>query len=222
MAQIDYAFFSTHPQSYVTVFELRFHVMSLSLDSLRLFYDRLGTTVQQSQAGRDVAAEIEKLQAGWPGSPAKDFSAKELNGGTLTLSSLKGKYVLIDFWASWCVPCRKSMPHVKELYGLYKNKGLEVIGISDDDRDSAAWIKAVTKDGTSLWHNVLRGFDMGKMQRHEKNDLDISEKFGIHSLPTKILIDPDGKIIGRYDKGTEEEAAELDKLLAQRLPSLSN
>ena len=217
MAQMDYAFFASHPQSYVTAFELRFHTSSLPLDSSKLFYSRLGLAVQQSAAGKAIAAEIEKLAAGAPGSMAKDFTTKEVGGGTLTLSSLKGKYVLIDFWASWCVPCRKSMPHVKELYAKYKEKGLEVIGVSDDDRDSTAWKKAMTKDGTDIWHNVLRGLDMEKILRGEKNEKDISEKFGIHSLPTKILIDRDGKIIGRYDKGTEEEAAAMDKLLAEVL-----
>jgi thiol-disulfide isomerase/thioredoxin len=130
---------------------------------------------------------------------------------------LKGKYVLIDFWASWCVPCRKSMPHVKELYDRYKDKGLEVIGVSDDDRDTAAWVKAVAKDGTGIWHNVLRGLDWDKLRKNEKNDKDISDKFGIHSLPTKILIDRNGMIIGRYDKGTEEEAAAMDKKMAEML-----
>ena len=214
MAQMDYQFFAGHPQSYVTATELRFYVNSLSLDSLKLFYDRLGAIVQQSPAGKGIREEIEKLQAGSPGSMAKDFTATELNGSKLSLSSLRGKYVLIDFWASWCVPCRKSMPHVKELYGMYRDKGFDVIGVSDDDRDSTAWKKAMTKDGTDVWHNVLRGLDWDKIRKHEPNDKDISEKFGIHSLPTKILIDKDGKIIGRYDKGTDEEAAALDKLLA--------
>jgi len=109
------------------------------------------------------------------------------------------------------------MPHVKDLYARYKDKGLEVIGVSDDDRDSTAWKKAVEKDGTGIWHNVLRGLDWDKIRKHEKNERDISEKFGIHSLPTKILIDKEGKIIGRYDKGSEEEAEQLDRLLAQVL-----
>ena len=212
-AQIDYAFFALHPQSYVTAFTLRFHTAELSLDSLRLFYQRLGPVVQASSPGKKIAEELENLQAGWPGSMAKDFSVPELNGGTLTLSDLKGRYVLIDFWASWCVPCRKGMPHIKELYARYKDKGLEVIGVSDDDRDSAAWKKAVEKDGTGVWHNVLRGFDYQKMKKKEKNDRDISEKFGIHSLPTKILIDKDGRIIGRYGS-SDEEAEALNKKLA--------
>ena len=214
-AQIDYGFFAAHPQSYVTAFELRFHVSSLPLDSVQLFYDALGSTIQQSSSGKEIAKEIAKLRAGSPGSVATDFTAKELNGSTLTLSTLKGKYVLIDFWASWCVPCRKSMPHVKELYSRYKDKGFEVIGVSDDDRDNAAWEKAVAKDGTGIWHNVLRGLDWEKLRKNEKNDKDISDKFGIHSLPTKILIDPNGMIIGRYDKGTEEEAEAMDKKIAE-------
>jgi thiol-disulfide isomerase/thioredoxin len=214
-AAVDYAFFASHPQSYVTATELRYHTSTLPLDSLKYFYSRLGTRLQESTAGKEIADEIGQLASGSPGSVAKNFSTRELKGAQLTLSSFKGKYVLIDFWASWCVPCRKSMPHVRELYERYKDKGFDVIAVSDDDRDSTAWKKAVVKDGTGIWHNVLRGLDMEKIQKGEKNDKDISEKFGIHSLPTKILIDPDGKIIGRYDKGTDEEAAALDKKLAE-------
>ena len=216
-AREEYKFFAAHPQSYVTAFTLRFHVTDLSLDSLQLFYDGLGSTVQQSSSGKEVAKEIAQLRAGSPGSLAADFTATELNGTSFSLSSLKGKYVLIDFWASWCVPCRKSMPHVKELYDRYKDKGFEVVAVSDDDRDSSAWKKAIAKDGTGIWHNVLRGLYMEKAMKREKNDRDISDKFGIHSLPTKILIDPSGTIIGRYDKGTEEEAAAMDKKIAEAL-----
>jgi thiol-disulfide isomerase/thioredoxin len=213
-AMVDYDFFAAHPQSYVTAFELRFHTSSLPLDSLQQFYDRFGTTLQQSSSGKEIAGEIEQLKAGSPGSVAKDFTAKDINGQRLTLSDFKGKYVLIDFWASWCVPCRQSMPHVKKLYAQYKDKGFTVIGVSDDDNDTAAWKKAVAKDGTGIWHNVLRGLDWAKLRKNEKSKNDISEKFGIHSLPTKILIDPNGVIIGRYDKGTDDEAAALDKKLA--------
>ncbi|MDO6430436.1 redoxin domain-containing protein [Flavitalea sp. BT771] len=216
-AQADYAFFAAHPQSYVTAYQLRFYTASLTVDSLRKFYTNLGQAVQHSSYGKFLADEMGKLEAGSPGSMAKDFTAKEINGNSLVLSSLKGKYVLIDFWASWCVPCRKSMPHVKELYSMYKDKGFDVIAVADDDRDSTAWKKAMAKDGTGDWHNVLRGLDMTKIQKGEKNEKDISEKFGIHSLPTRILIDPAGKIIGRYDKGTDEEAAELDKQLAEAM-----
>ncbi|MBV4355714.1 TlpA disulfide reductase family protein [Pinibacter aurantiacus] len=214
-AQKDFQFFAKHPQSYVTAYYLRFHTTDVSLDSLQMFYNALGSTIQQSSDGKNIAREIEKLKAGSPGSVAKNFTTKDINGKSVSLADFKGKYVLIDFWASWCVPCRKSMPHVKELYGKYKDKGFDVIAVSDDDRDSTAWKKAIAKDGTDMWNNVLRGMDWEKIRKGESNDKDISEKFGIHSLPTKILIDKNGVIIGRYDKGTEEEALALDKKLAE-------
>jgi thiol-disulfide isomerase/thioredoxin len=215
--KIDYDFFASHPQSYVTLFELRFYVSSMSVDSAQLFYDRLGDKIQQSTSGKEIAAEIEKIRAGSPGSIAKDFTTKDINNHDLTLSSFKGKsYVLIDFWASWCVPCRHSNPHLIELFHKYHDRGFEVIGVSDDDGKPDVWKKAVEKDGVDIWHNVLRGLDWDKVKKGEPNPKDISEKFGIHSLQTKILIDKNGIIIGRYGEGPADEAA-LDSKLASLL-----
>lgn len=214
MAQLDYTFFAAHPQSYVSAYMLQFHTSSLPLDSVELFYNRLGTAIQQSVLGKKLADEIAMLKAGSPGSMAADFSKMDLHGKEVSLSAYRGKYVLLDFWASWCVPCRKSMPHVKELYERYKDKGFAVIAIADDDNNHAAWLKAIGKDGTDLWPNILRGIDWNAIRTGAKNPNDLDNKFGIHSLPTKILIDPNGKIIGRYAKGTDEEAAQLDAQLA--------
>jgi glutathione peroxidase-family protein len=94
------------------------------------------------------------------------------------------------------------------LYSKYKDRGFEIIGVSDDDSNHDAWHKAVEKDGLP-WRHVLRGFDRQKLMKNEPNEKDISEKYGIHSLPTKILIDPNGVIIGRYD---EQENALDEKL----------
>jgi thiol-disulfide isomerase/thioredoxin len=215
--QKDFEFFAAHPQSPVTAFMLRFHVSDLPLDSLQLFYDRLGEKVQQSASGKQIAVEIQKLRAGSPGSPARDFIAKDIDGQSLALSAFKGKsYVLIDFWASWCVPCRHSNPHMIELFQRYHDKGFDVIGVSDDDGHPDAWKKAVTADGVGIWHNVLRGLDWDKLRKGEPNENDISEKYGIHSLPTKILVDKEGKIIGRYGEGRDDEDA-LDKKLSEVL-----
>ena len=202
----DYVFFDKHPKSYVTAYMLRFHVGDLTLDSLDLFYSRLGAALQQSFYGKYIDEEIARLRGGSPGSKAKNFEAIDIIGNKLSLADFKGKYVLIDFWASWCIPCRKGNPHLKELYATYKDKGMEIIGISDDDRNHDAWKKAVEKDGLP-WKHVLRGLDIQKKLSNEPNDRDISEKFGIHTLPTKILIDPFGMIIGRY--GEEEEALDI-------------
>ena len=140
---------------------------------------------------------------------ATDFSTIDINGNTLKLSDKKGKYVLLHFWTSWCVPCRKGNPHLKELYLKYKDKEIEFIGIADDDRAEDAWKKAVEKDGIGIWKHVRRGlkYENGVFDR----STDISDNFGIHTLPTKILIDPNGIIIGRF----EEEAGPLDKKLKE-------
>jgi thiol-disulfide isomerase/thioredoxin len=208
MKELDYDFFIKHPQSPVTANTLRFYVSSISLDSLQMFYNRLGKKTQQSADGKTLAHEIAKIRAGSPGSIAANFSTTDINDNKLSLSDLRGKYVLLDFWASWCVPCRKGNPHLKELYSQYKDRGFEIIGVSDDDSKPDAWHKAVEKDGLP-WKHVLRGFDMQKLMKNEPNEKDISEKYGIHSLPTKILIDPNGVIIGRYD---EQENALDEKL----------
>jgi thiol-disulfide isomerase/thioredoxin len=189
---------------------LRFHTGRLPLDSLQLFYDRLGAGLQATASGMDIAKELRQLKAGSPRSIAHNFTTKDINGQTLSLSDFKGKYVLLDFWASWCVPCRKGNPHLKELYSKYSAKDIEFIGVSDDDSHPEEWRKAVEKDGLP-WRHVLRGLDWESLRSgsRKENPDEISDKFGIHSLPTKILIDPDGKIIGRYS----EEEGPLDEML---------
>ena len=214
MDQLDIAFVRSHPQSYVTVYLMRFHVADLSIDSLQAVYDRLGKELQQIPDGKTLAEEIQRLRYGSPGSPANNFTATDINGNSLSLSDFKGKYVLLDFWASWCVPCRKGNPHLKELYAKYKDKGIEFIGISDDDSKPDVWRKAVEKDGLP-WRHVLRGLDMQKILKGEKNESDINEKFGIHELPTKILIDPTGMIIGRFDEKEEEMDTMLKKIFGE-------
>jgi len=214
IATISYRYFITHPDSYVTAFQLRFYTGSLPVDSLQMFYDNMGGPVRQSVYGKEIAGEIKKLRAGSPGSVAANFTATDINGKVINLSDFKGKYVILDFWASWCIPCRHSNPHMIALYKKYHDKGLEIIGISDDDNHKDAWEKAVEKDGVGIWHNVLRGFDEQKNRQGIQNDRDISEKYGIHSLPTKILIDKNGVIIGRYDHGTDEETATMNSQLA--------
>lgn len=208
ISRIDREFFKRNPQSYVTAYQMRFYVSRLPLDSLQLIYDRMGAGMQETVYGKELGEEIRKLKNGSPGSRAGVFTAVDINGKQLSLSDYRSKYVLLDFWASWCVPCRKGNPHLKQLYAKYKDKGLELIGISDDDSNPDAWRKAVEKDGLP-WLHVLRGLKRVPDGYDRSND--ISELYGIHTLPTKILINPEGVIIGRY--GEKEE--ELDKKLRE-------
>lgn len=205
-------FLKMHPTSYVTAYFLCFN-RNLTTDSLTILYTAFPNNLKQSSYGKAIAQNLENQKKGVPGTVAASFATNNINGKMLNSADFKGKYVLLDFWASWCVPCRKGNPHLKELYTKYKAKGFDVIGVSDDDRNHEAWKRAVEKDRLP-WNHVLRGMKMTMLGEKINIDRtnDISDKFNISSLPTQILVDPSGHIIGRYGDGGEAHEA-LDKKL---------
>lgn len=213
MDKIDMAYINSHPDSYYSVYALRWKASALPLAESKQLYAKLSDRVKQSSYGKEIAKEIKSLEGGSPGSIASVFSSTDINGQPLSLADFKGKkYVLLDFWASWCVPCRKGNPHLLSLYGKYKDQGLEIIGISDDDSNHEAWKKAVAQDKIGVWKHVLRG--LKRVGNTFDKSSDISEPYAIHTLPTKILIDKNGMIIGRYGGGGENDAA-MDQKLAE-------
>jgi thiol-disulfide isomerase/thioredoxin len=128
------------------------------------------------------------------GKTALDFVKKDRDGRRVKLSDYKGKYVLLDFWGSWCGPCRASHPHLKELYAKYKDKGLVILGIAEErTQKKDAWLKAIKEDGLP-WTQIMN--DEGKEQ------VDVAKLYGIKAFPTKILIGPDGNILLRMEGAT--------------------
>ncbi|MES2777888.1 MAG: TlpA disulfide reductase family protein [Bacteroidota bacterium] len=219
ISEIESDFIKANPNSYVTAYLLSYSGGKIPDDSVKIIFDRFPEKVKNSPFGKMLVDKWAKQRMGLTGSMATNFTATDINGTSLSLADFKGKYVLLDFWASWCAPCRKGNPHLLQLYSQYKDKGFEIIGVSDDDNKPDAWRKAVGKDGIGVWKHVLRGLDLARVKNGDvKNHPgEISDsKYGITALPTKILIDPSGKIIGRYggDGGQREEEA-LDKKLKE-------
>jgi thiol-disulfide isomerase/thioredoxin len=213
--KVIYQFFTDHPNSYVTLDMMKYYVSGMSLDSTKQVYNAFNDELKATPAAQELVRHIKQIEAGLPGAIAPLFTKTDINGKSLSLADFKGKYVMLDFWASWCVPCRKSNPHMIELYNKYKNKGFDVIGIADDDGKVAVWNAAVAQDKVGIWHNVLRGLKMDMILKHIPNPDDLSQQYGVASIPTKILIGPDGKILGRFGDshgGTEED---MDKLMAE-------
>ncbi len=211
ISEINLAYFKQHPNSYITLNQLKFYVSRMKPDEIQTIFNQMDPELKTSAEGKLVENEIKNLISGSPGSMATNFSGLDINGKPLQLTDFKGKYVLLDFWASWCVPCRKGNPHLLQLYSKYKKKGFEIIGVSDDDSNLPAWKKAVEKDGIGVWKHVLRGLKRTPEGEFDKSE-DKSENYGIHTLPTKILIDPTGKIIGRYGGGGDNDEALDNKL----------
>lgn len=209
LAKEERVFSNTYPESVVTAYNINSGKAGIKLDSLQVYFDRMGTETQLNIYGKSIGTYINKKRNAIPDTTAKNFSTIDIDGKLLHLADFRGKYVLLDFWASWCVPCREESPHLKELYAQYRSKGMEIIGVASNDGEERLWKSAVKKDGLP-WKHVLAGHS----ETDEKKERDISRLFGVGSLPTYILINPAGRIIARYGSGGEPREA-LDKKLAE-------
>jgi peroxiredoxin len=140
------------------------------------------------------AAASEPAASSYPllNKQAPDLTMTDVNGKTLSISSFKGKYVLVDFWASWCGPCRQENPSVVAAYNQYKNKNFTILGVSLDE-DKAAWKKAIAKDSLTWSH-------MSDLKQWESAAV---SAFGFEGIPFNVLIDPQGKIIASSLRGED-------------------
>jgi peroxiredoxin len=187
------AFARQHPASPLSLYALQQYA-SRDMDpgKLQPIFDSLDGSVKGSKQGKAFGERLEIAQKTAIGMPAPDFTQNDTAGKPITLSSYRGKYVLLDFWASWCRPCRAENPNLVDAYTRYHPKGFVILSVSLDrsvDRDQ--WLAAIHKDHLAwtqvsdlqLWNNA------------------VAKEYGINSIPQNFLIDPDGRIIGKTLRG---------------------
>lgn len=206
--QID--FVTNHPESYISVLVLEQLIKSNKVDAeeARPLYDAFSKILKKTRAGNNIKVivapeeeeEEEEVEEGdvQVGDVAPDFSAPSVDGSVNTLYTSLGNYTIVDFWSSWCGPCRVESPHLVGLYNNYKDKGLKIVGVSLD-KNKENWLKAIENDN----------LDWAHVSHLKRWDDPIAAQYGVSSIPQLFLLDQKGTVVAR-----KTNARELEPLLA--------
>lgn len=184
--------------AYITLAQLANQIESAELDSIVAGFPQEISKSEYVVKLKEMADAMRKTAIGVV---APDFTMNDLQGKPIQLSSLRGKVVMIDFWASWCGPCRQENPNVVKVYQQYHDKGFEILGVSLDN-DKAAWQQAINQDQLSWLH----------VSDLQKWDNSAARLYAVNSIPQTYLLDKDGKIIAKGLR-SQELAAKLAELL---------
>jgi peroxiredoxin len=194
--KVNVSFFKNNPSSYVTALLFK-NLVNMVWDNAPQANEIYQLLPQPQKELSSVQAFYKQLQVALELSVGKtfpDFELPDMTGKKIKVSSYRGKYLFIDFWASWCSPCRAEAPHLIESYNRYKKKGYDILGVSFDEA-IGPWVSAVKKDKYT-WTNLLDITGMG-MNSY------LSNKMGIKAIPRNFLIDPNGIIIATNLRGKD-------------------
>lgn len=188
---LDFA--SKNPTSKIALYALQMGFGNkINVDSAKRIFKNFSPKIRKTKSGNAFIAELDGLERTEIGRMAPLFEQADTAGNVIKLSDFRGQYILIDFWASWCFPCRFENPNVVRAFNEFKGKGFTVIGVSLDKPEARqSWLNAIRKDGLT-WTNLS---DL----KFWKNS--VARLYGITSIPQNFLVDPSGKIVARNLKG---------------------
>jgi thiol-disulfide isomerase/thioredoxin len=176
--------FNIRPNSPIIPFYIRLYQRTLGPDTVALFYKRLNNELQNSEQGLKIKEFLDQCVLLKIGTIIENFSMRNQKGKKQSLHRVSAKYILLDFWASWCLPCRGENPNLVNLYKKYHDKGFEIIGISLDE-NKKDWLQAIEKDKLEWLHvSELKGWENS-----------IAEKYKISAVPFTILLDSNYKVV---------------------------
>lgn len=199
-------FAEQHPGSFVSLYALQNFSWdgsyTIDADAVAPLFQKLSDQIKNTLSGKELERDIGIAQRTAMGSPAPDFIQRDSADRPVSLSAFRGKYVLIDFWASWCKPCRIENPALVKVYETYKERNFTILGVSLDN-NKGNWVKAIRKDRLH-WTHVS---DL----KFWKNE--VALLYGVKTVPQNYLVDPSGKIIGKNIR-----MEQLPLILKERLP----
>lgn len=190
----DYSktFIKNNPDAFISVLLLENFLMReyIPATEIKSFYDKLDKKLVKTKSAQNIKKTLDLMLAVVIGKPAPKFSAKSPEGKLISLDESLGKVTIVDFWASWCAPCRKENPNVVALYNEYHSKGLNIIGVSLD-QDAKKWKDAIAKDNLSWIH----------VSNLKYWDEPIGKQYGISSIPATFILDAKGNIVAKDLRG---------------------